>query len=136
MKIANLNQINELRKEIMGKYYRKLSESDLNRIISQKNSRLLTYHVAGTLVGMTFVYLMETLTRKVMCFEELVVDKDYRNMGIGTKIMNQIIELAKMAGTDCIEGCTKNSNKIAQKLYKNLGFEDRKNIAYRLWLKK
>jgi len=132
--MKDIDQINDLRKEIMGEHYKALSEEDLKRIMSQSNSRLITLNFGGKIIGMVFVYLMETLTRKVMCFEELVVDDAYRNMGNGTKIMNDLIELGKKIGVDCIEGCTKSSNKIARKLYKELGFKDRKNIAYRLWL--
>ena len=131
----DVEKINELRKEIMGEHYREITEDDLKRIMSQKNSQLLTIHIGGMLVGMTFIYLMETLTRKALYFEELIVSKGFRDMGVGTKLVNQIIEMGKLAGVDCIEGFTKKDNKIAQKLYKDLNFKDRKNIAYRLWLK-
>jgi len=135
MNPEDIKQINKMRQELMGEHYKELSEDDLKRIMSQPNSKLLTLHVAGILAGMVFIYVMETLTKKTMYFEELVVYPTFRNMGCATRIMDQMISLAKTGGINCIEGFTKKDNKIAQKFYKQLKFKDRKNIAYRLWLK-
>ena len=67
--------------------------------------------------------------------EDIIIDRRYRKMGYGSKILQMIIDFAKKKKVDCIEVCTKKDNKIAQGLYLKFGFKDRKNIALRLWLK-
>jgi GNAT superfamily N-acetyltransferase len=128
MKI-DIKKINEFRKEMMGKYYKSIGLNDINRINKQNN-----VYIAYCFVGIAVVSVIETLTKKVMLIDEFVIDKKNRCNGYGTILMEFIIYFAKKKKVDCIELCTKDSNKTAQKFYKGLGFKDRKNMTLRMWL--
>lgn len=129
-----LEKINTLRKQIMGEHYSPLTKDDMDRIMLQSHARILTIDDWSGTIAMTFVYVVESLTRKALVFEELVVDETSRGQGIGTKLVEKIIELGKGLRVDCIECCVKQDNAIAQKIYTKLGFKDRENLALRLWL--
>lgn len=121
----------------MGKHYKPLSFTDMERINKQKNIGLhLLFDEKEKLVGMTVTSIVETLTRKVLLIDEFIIDKKNRSKGYGTELMKRIMDFANKSKVSCMEVFTKDSNKIAQKLYKKFGFEDRKNIALRLWLNK
>ena len=131
-------KINSFLAELYGMYYnrnRKTDEKKLKQIIKQDNVWLLGAFIDNNLVGMVLIYRIRTITRKFLAFEEFVVDKEYRGMGIGKELANEIIEFGKKLNVDFIECVTKQDNEIAQKLYFGLGFEDRKNLAFRLSLK-
>lgn len=131
-------KINSFLAELYGMYYnrnRTTDERKLKQIIKQDNVWLLGAFIENDLVGIVLVYKVRTLTRKFLAFEEFVIDKDYRGMGIGKELANGIIEFGKKLNVDFIECVTKQDNEIAQKLYFGLGFEDRKNLALRLNLK-
>lgn len=131
---STLKKINQFIEEFRGKHFKKITKKDWDRIMKQ-NVWVLGIRADNELVGMVFLYSIESLTRKALIFEEFIIDKKWRNKGLGVELMKAVIKFARKKKVDCIEAHTKQNNKIAQKLYKKLGFKDRRNIAYRLWLK-
>lgn len=132
----NLNILNQFRQELMGAYYKPWTENDLKRFFNQPQTKLLTMEDENTgTVGVAIIHINESLTRKSLIIEDFIIDKTFRGMGFGIKLLQQIIELGKQINADCIEVDTKKHNEIAKKIYKDAGFKDRKQIAYRLWLK-
>jgi len=132
---VNLNKINEARKEFMGKYYKEWKDSDLKRFLNQSQTKLLTMEHEDA-VNLAVISIVESLTRKSLVIEDLMVDKEWRGIGWGTKLLDKIIELAKQINADCIEVATKANNETANKMYQKAGFINRNNISYRLWIKR
>lgn len=130
-----LEKINNLRRQIMGEHYSPLTQDDLDRIMLQPHARILTIDNWSGTIAMSFVYVVESLTRKALVFEDLVVDEISRGQGVGTKLLEKIIELGEQLKVDCIECCVKKNNEVAQKMYFKQGLQDRENLALRLWLK-
>ncbi|HRZ51019.1 MAG TPA: GNAT family N-acetyltransferase [Candidatus Paceibacterota bacterium] len=59
----------------------------------------------------------------------LVIDKNYRNMGIGTELVNSGLKIAAKKKRNMTSTITDPSNIPAIKLFKKLGFtEERKRI--------
>lgn len=134
--MSDLKQINEFREEFMGKHYQPLKNHDIERIENQKNVSLLRYIDGNDLIAFAIVSFVETLTRKVLRIEDLIVEKEHRNKGIGKQFLKEVlIPFAESHKVDCIEVNTKKENKIAQKLYERFNFKNRGQIAYRLWLR-
>ncbi len=133
---VNLNKINEVRKEFMGEHYKEWKEDDLKRFLNQPQTRLLTMeYEEGGAVNMAVINIVESFTRKSLVIEDFIVDKEWRGIGWGTKLLDKIIELARKINADCIEVATKSDNEAANKLYQRAGFKDRNNTSYRLWIK-
>lgn len=137
--MTKLDKINEFRKEFQGKYYKPLSKDDyLRKKFGDANINFfipLQSTKEKGLIGLATIYIIDSLTRTSLVIEDFIIDKKYRNQGYGIQLMKDIIEIAKKMKVDCIEICTKKENKIAQKLLSKFNFKDRRNIAYRLWLK-
>ena len=130
---TDLKQINKFRKEFQGKFYKPWTEKDFNRIRKQERIFFLfARNGNGKLVGIDLVYWLETLTKKTVIIEDIIVDEKYRNKGYGRMLMEQITELAKKLNVDCIEADVR---KEAWGFYKKFGFKNRHNIAVRIWLK-
>ena len=128
--------INKLRKELMGKYYKPISDRDFDKIEGQSHVIVFRYlNDDNKPIGLALVSYTKSLTKKAFVIEDLIIGKDYRRKGNGSNFLQGIVNYLKNRGANCIEVCTKKSNKKANNLYKKLGFKDRKQIAYRIWLK-
>lgn len=68
--------------------------------------------------------------------EDIVVDDDYRGQGLGRKLMQELIGLAKSKHLVHLDLTSNPSRVPARKLYESLGFELRNTGVFRLKLKK
>lgn len=128
-------EINEFRKEFMGKYYYPFTLEDIDRIESQPNVDLIMdYNESDELVALAVISVIESLTRKTLTIEDFIVSKKYRGQGYGKGLLDEILHYAKCSGIKCIEVATKVKNLPAKKLYEKAGFKDREQVSYRLWL--
>ncbi len=55
---------------------------------------------------------------------ELIVDQDYRGLGIGALLMNEAIKEAQARGMDEIEVGTERENSGAQRFYRRCGLDE------------
>jgi len=89
------------------------AELNFNRFaryfVVEKNQKIIGY--IGSWFFKDFVHITN-----------VTVHPDFRNKGIGRKLMNYIIDLAKSRKVKKVVLEVRVSNTIAQKLYKNLGF--------------
>ena len=70
----------------------------------------------------------------VMIIDSVFVKEKFRGKGYGTHLIRLAIDTARDEKIDSIELVVNKDNKIAKKLYKNLGFEKTKKDYYRLIL--
>ena len=108
-----------------------LTESALKQIITAPSSHLLMavennrYYGSLTLV----VYKIPTGTRA--CIEDIVVSSEARGRGVGARLTEYAINLAKQLGAETVNLTSRASREAANELYKKLGFEKRETNAYR-----
>ena len=131
----NLEKINAFRKEFMGEYYHPMKERELREILRQPHVHLVTVSDKGVLIGMAFTYLVETLTRRTLIFDEFIVAEEYRGQGYGNELLHRIVEHARAVDADCVECTVRDTNAIAVELYTKYGFKDKGNKSLRRWLK-
>lgn len=79
--------------------------------------------IDGTLCG--FVWICENfyMNEKRLHINELVVDEKYRNLGIGTKLINKVFEFAKQNKISKVDLYVTADNCNAVEFYKRKGFE-------------
>ena len=63
------------------------------------------------------------IRKKVCLIDELAVDENYRNEGIGTELLNYIKSYVNNKKLDVLEICVRAENENAYKLYERCGFE-------------
>lgn len=103
--------------------------------LSNNNNIYLIAEFENKIVGICFSQMKEILNnkimknRKILHIEDICVDEGYQKKGIGKKLYNQIVQLAKENNIDNIELMVWGFNENAIKFYKNLGMNI-KNLKF------
>ena len=99
----------------------KLTKEMLAEILNNKNYKILKAVTSDMFLGFVIVQQSDEMN-----IDNIVVDKDYRNLGIATKLINEVEECAQSNGMAAIslEVSTKNPNAFL--LYDKLGFKQRR----------
>ncbi len=88
------------------------------------------------IIGRAYLYILHNdLHQDPFGFiEDVFVEDEYRGQGLGTKMINQILDKARELGCYKTIMTSRYSNEKVHKLYASLGFEDR-GKEFRLNLK-
>ncbi len=80
----------------------------------------------GREIGRAFLYILKNDLRDQPFgyFEDLFVDENYRKQGVGTKIIKELIKLAKENNCYKIVATSRHESENVHRLYKKIGFED------------
>jgi len=107
-----------------------LETEDLGRILRQKNTFIYVLSDTKTdeIIGMATAHFWENLTKKKWYIDHIVVEKNYRGMGFGRNLCEQIIKDATASKADYIHLHVDKENKPAKKFYKKLGWRERSVI--------
>lgn len=109
-----INLVNDL--------FNKDYKNDFNLLNNQK---LLLLKDSNILVGLCLITEKYDPFRKSKTYylDYLCIKKEYQNNGLGTKMFNKILEIAKENNIDYIE-LTSNKDRInARKMYLNMGMK-------------
>ena len=82
-----------------------------------------------------FIYKIYKLTSPkikddVLRIDSIAVDKSFRNLGIGTQLINKVFEFAKNKGIKKVILEVINTNPKAKALYERIGFKEKKIVRY------
>lgn len=103
--------------------------------LSNSNNIYLIAELENEIVGICFSKIKEILNnkiiknRKTLNIEDICVDENYQKKGIGKKLYNQLVQIAKEKNIDNIELMVWGFNGNAIKFYENLGMSI-KNIKF------
>lgn len=98
--------------------------------------KLIKYRIKskGEVVSSLEFYVVHLPSRRLGVIEEVWTREDKRRRGLATRLLNKAINKGKELGLDCIELTVRQDKPNIQDFYKNLGFQDRLNLCYRLWI--
>ncbi len=102
----------------------------INRV-ARDNTIFCALH-GDKIVGIALINFNDTFSYRFGCVNDVVVDKDHRGRRIGNGLMLALIEEAKKEGASCVDLTSNKKKKIANKMYKKLGFKKRDTNPYRL----
>ncbi len=103
--------------------------------LSNSNNIYLIAELENDIVGICFSQIKEISNnkimknRKILHIENICVDENHQKNGIGKKLYEQIVELAKEKNIDNIELMVWGFNENAIKFYENLGMNI-KNLRF------
>jgi len=82
-------------------------------------------HKEDKVIGFISIIFYKTLFHKggTALINELIVSKDYRGKGVGRKLVEQAIQIARQRGMDEIEVGTEEENIDARTFYAKNGFD-------------
>ena len=105
-----------------------------NELSNSKNIYLVA-QLENKIVGICFSQIKEISNnrimkdRKILNIGDICVDEKYQRNGIGKKLYNQIVQIAKEKNIHNVELMVWNFNKNAIKFYENLGMNV-KNLKF------
>jgi GNAT superfamily N-acetyltransferase len=104
----------------------------------RSRGRIFVAREGGKVVGMaSLLYTISTAEGgKAALFEDFIVQPEYRGQGIGTRLLEYVIQQARAEGVLRITLLTDLKNDNAQDLYRKLGFVNSSMQAMRLKLRK
>lgn len=124
---ADLEQINALLPQIAQTPHL-LSLTELQSIVAQKNNcKVVVARIERgdehPIVGVALVTLVDILTGRIAMVEDVVVDSDFRRVGIGETLNQRLIMIASEAGAKHISLYTNRGRFYANAMYKKLKYE-------------
>lgn len=102
-----------------------MSKTDIETALNDKNYKTFVAVVEDKVIGYVILQITDEIN-----IESIAVDKDYRNLGIATKLIETAKDFSKTIKIDTISLEVNKTNLKAYVLYKKLGFElrrERKN---------
>lgn len=109
----------------------KLNCDNLKEILSSDSSNLMVATLNGQLVGILTLVVYSSPTGKKSIIEDVVVDQKARGMGIGKTLCKKALECSKELGAEHVDLTSHPDRKVANQLYRNLGFQPRQTNLYR-----
>jgi ribosomal protein S18 acetylase RimI-like enzyme len=110
------------------------TEAELHEIVSSSGSVLLVATDPADddkIVGTLTLALFRIPTGLRAWIEDVVVDAEYRRMGIGSALTRAALEQARAAGARTVDLTSRPSREAANRLYRQLGFVQRETNVYR-----
>lgn len=103
-----------------------LSEGELEQALFGENPWVFIYvaEMENKVVGMALYYYgFSTWKGRSLHLEDLIVNENYRKLGIGRALMNQVIQVAKTEKVERMSWEVLDWNEPAVKFYESLGTE-------------
>lgn len=106
----------------------KYTPDELEKIIDDEKRPIFAGTLNGEFVGYAFCIEKDTEDtcrekRKVLYLDDLCVDEKHRNEGIGSRLMDYVIEYSRSNGFDAVELNVWECNPEAVEFYKNRDFK-------------
>jgi len=105
--------------------------SVLEEIVASDSSILIAAFIDGVIVGSLTLIVFSIPTGKRAWIEDVVVDENYRNIGIGEALNQEAINIARRLGAKTVDLTSRPSREAANRLYSRLGFVQRNTNIYR-----
>lgn len=115
------------RPDVFGNKDEQVLKNDLIETIN--NSNILVLEDNGKILGYVAYQIKDKHKHNITLWvDELVIDKDNRNSGLGKKLMDKIKEIAKENDCKRIEFCCWSFNENAMNMYKHIGYKEQRVI--------
>jgi len=143
MKVKEIDKLDSNVHELIHKFILQLTSHEstvdstlIEAIINEDNSHLFfAINDQGEYMGMFAIGFYISPTGKKAWIEDVVVAISYRGQGVGKFLIEFAIQYAKEQNADTLM-LTSNPERIsANKLYQNLGFQQKTTNVYRMKLK-
>ena len=100
----------------------------LGRLAGDDSNRVLVAEVGDTVVGLASAYLRPLIHHdagfvRIAC---LIVDEDWRDRGVGTRLVEAVEGWARQHGCDVIEVTSGNQRLDAHRFYEGLGYAEKR----------
>jgi ribosomal protein S18 acetylase RimI-like enzyme len=99
------------------------SLSDLQNIVENDWTSMIVAKDAERIIGMATVHIVNNMGKRIAHIDDVVVDDAYRWQGLGKKIIDEVINVAKAKDVSQLRLTSRSARIAANKLYQLMGFE-------------
>ncbi len=119
--------------QIIGRNYKHLTDSDLQEIIESKNTFFFVARDVETssIVGMVLLLVYRIPYVRKAYFDDLVVEEKYRGKGVGSALLQKVVDTAKEKGAAYLDFSSRPRREEGNNLYEKFGFVKRETNVYR-----
>lgn len=111
---------------------KKLPMRQFIKMVKDKNNIFIGVWDGRNIVGMGLIVFILTPIGLRARMEDVVVDKQYRGKGVGKKLTNCLIQIARARKIRWLEFTSRTDRKETNRFYERLGFKKRDTSVYRL----
>jgi ribosomal protein S18 acetylase RimI-like enzyme len=108
-----------------------VTRTDLEELVRSDASHLFVAEEDGDYFGAVTLTVFRTPSGKKAWIDDLVVAKDVRGRGIGSRLLRKAVDMAEGFGATTIDLTSRPSRAAANALYKKAGFQQRNTNVYR-----
>jgi len=135
LKKEDISELSDLLTQLSSKKI-ELTDKHVSLLIEDANHHPIAIEFEGKLVGFgLLVIYVTTMNGHVGIIEDIIVDESQRGKGLGKKLLQNLIEIAKKQNANRISLTSNPQRVIARKLYQSLGFEPKDTGVFILRLK-
>lgn len=113
-----------------------MTSAECAKVVGQKHCRFaVARENAGgrsVIVGIAFLAFTHLPTGLIAEVEDVVVDEHFRGRGIGRKLVQKLVDIAKRSRAKHVSLHTNPSRLAANALYQHMGFEKKETNFYRI----
>ena len=122
MKIRNLekNDINQVIEIWTNSFSRNFDKPINPNYLSDPNSITIVMSEENIVIGVATLHIIKKLTRILGLIEDVAVNENYRGLGIGKKLVKELIKIGNEKNCDKI---VLNSSEKNSKFYEKIGFQ-------------
>ncbi|WP_304546442.1 GNAT family N-acetyltransferase [Sulfurimonas microaerophilic] len=115
-------------------YKKGLHKKALKKILENKKmGRIFVYKIEDKIVGMVSILFSYStaLGGKVGIIEDMIVESDYRGIGVGNALLEHLMYYVKKKRLKRVTLLSDADNSIAHKLYKKYGMKHSQMVVFR-----
>lgn len=112
---------------------KRIDEARLQELLTDPHTRIYVVKDAyDEICGMATLSLCPLVTGTKAWVEDVVVDEEYRGIGLGRLLLNHLISEARAMGVKSLNLTSRPERESANRLYRSLGFEQRNTNVYKM----
>jgi ribosomal protein S18 acetylase RimI-like enzyme len=99
------------------------SLSDLQSIVENNWTSMIVAKDEQRIIGMATIHIVNNMGKRIAHLDDVVISDAYRRQGLGTKIIYELIKLAKARGVSQLRLTSRSARIAANKFYQQTGFK-------------
>jgi ribosomal protein S18 acetylase RimI-like enzyme len=113
---------------------RTMTLQELEDLIADQTAVVIVAQDGGYIIGMATLYFFQKIGSRTSLLEDVIVDSRYRGQGLGEKLVQAIIEVARSRKVKTISLTSRPVRVAAHKLYEKLGFKIKETTVFKITL--
>jgi ribosomal protein S18 acetylase RimI-like enzyme len=99
------------------------SLADLQNIVQNNWTSMIVAKDEKRIIGMATIHIVNNMGKRIAHVDDVVISDAYRRQGLGTKIICELIDVAKSRGVSQLRLTSRSARIAANKLYQQTGFK-------------